>query len=306
MSNTGFDVIVIGEGITGLTAARHTSEHGLLTAMFEAKLFGGLIIGINKLDGVAEEESGSGADLVSRLMMENLELGVANHNETVTGIARDGDLLAIATDGNRYRAKSVIIASGARLKRLGIPGEAKFEHRGVSQCADCDGPMLKGADAVVVGGGDSALQEALVLANFCERVHLVHRGSKFHARQHLAEAVDRCTHMKLIWNTVVDQVIGTEGVTAVGTRNLADGTSSEIPCRGFFAYVGLEPNSDFLPPEIKRDAQGHIVTGVAFATTLPGVFAAGAVRAGYGGMIADAIAEAKAVAAAASAYLGKK
>ncbi len=304
MPDTNFDVIVIGEGLTGLTAARNISKRGLRTAMFEAHLFGGLIVSVNELEGVAGGKSGT--DLVSGLMMENLELGVANYNEAVTRIGRNGNLLGITTDSNRYEAKTVIIASGARLKRLGIPGETEFEHRGVSQCADCDGPMLKGENVVVVGGGDSALQEALVLAKVCGRVHLVNRSTRFRARQNLAEAVNQCSNINLIWNTVAEQLIGPAEVTRVLTLNLSDGTRSEIPCRGFFAYIGLEPNSDFLPPEVKCDAHGRILTGPTFETTLDGVFAAGAVRAGYSGMIVDAIAEAEAAAAAVRANLGKK
>lgn len=303
MSDNNFDVIVIGEGITGLTAARHAARHGHATATFEALLFGGLIVNINELDGVPPELHGSGTDLASNVMMENSENGIVSHNEVVTGIARDGGRLAVTTEGNRYLAKSVIIASGASLKRLNIPGEAEFEHRGVSQCADCDGPMLKGADAVVVGGGDSALQEALVLAGFCDHVHLVHRGTKFRARQHLIDAVGRCGNIKPIWNTVVEQVLGVEGVTGVRTHHLAGGGSAEIPCTGFFAYVGLEPNSAFVPREIQRDAQGRVLTDSALATALPGVFAAGAVRAGYGGMVTDALREAEAAAQAAHAWI---
>src|SRR3990170_4121630 len=224
MPDSKYDVIVIGAGVTGLTAAKHAAQSGLAAASIETLLFGGLVININELDG---EPHGSGTELASNLMMEISDLGVANIAETVTALTRDGDLLSVATDAGRHRARAVIIASGAQLRRLGIPGEAEFEHRGISQCADCDGPMYKGEDVVVVGGGDSALQEALVLANFCKRVHVVHRGTKFRARQHLIDAVAARNNIYPVWNTVAEEVLGAQMVSKVRVRNTGDGQKSE-------------------------------------------------------------------------------
>jgi len=301
MSDSNFDVIVIGAGITGLTAAKHAVQQGLSTANIEALLFGGLVININELDG---EPHGSGTDLASNLMLEVSELGVANLSETVTTLARDGNFLTVRTDAGTHRARAVIIASGAKLKRLGIPGEAEFEHRGVSQCADCDGPMYKDEDVVVVGGGDAALQEALVLANFCTRVHLVHRGTKFRARQHLIDAVAARNNIYPVWNTVAEEVLGAQMVSKVRVRNTGDGKTSEIPCSGFFAYIGLDPNCEFAPAEIQRNANGCLVTDNSLQTAMPGVFAAGAVRAGYGGLLTHAVAEGDLAAKAVTAQFG--
>jgi thioredoxin reductase (NADPH) len=239
-------------------------------------------------------------------MGEISELGVENLSETVTSLSRDGGLVAVTTDAGTHRARAVIVASGAKLKRVGIPGEAEFEHRGVSQCADCDGPMYQGEDVVVVGGGDSALQEALVLANFCKRVHLVHRGTRFRAHQHLSDAVAARDNIQPVWNSVAQEVLGAQMVNKVKVRNVADNKTSEIPCSGFFAYIGLEAACDFAPPEITRDAGGFLVTDASLQTAMAGVFAAGAVRAGYGGMLTDAAAEAQSAAAAAGARLGKQ
>src|SRR5450759_1996332 len=301
MADSNFDVIVIGAGITGLTAAKHAVQQGLSTANIEALLFGGLVININELDG---ESHGSGTDLASNLMMEVSELGAANLSETVTALARDGSFLTATTDAGTHRARAVIIASGAKLKRLGIPGEAEFEHRGVSQCADCDGPMYKDEEVVVVGGGDSALQEALVLASFCRRVHLVHRGSKFRARQHLIDAVAARNNIYPMWNTVAEEVLGAQMVTKVRVRNAGDGKTTEIPCSGFFAYIGLEPNCEFAPAEIQRDANRCLMTDHSLQTAMPGVFAAGAVRAGYGGLLTHAVAEGDLAAKAVAAQFG--
>ena len=303
MPESKFDVIVIGAGITGLTAAKLTAQAGLATASIEALLFGGLVININELDG---EPHGSGTDFASNLMGEISDLGVENLSETVTSLSRDGGLVAVTTDAGTHRARAVIVASGAKLKRVGIPGEAEFEHRGVSQCADCDGPMYQGEDVVVVGGGDSALQEALVLANYCKRVHLVHRGTRFRARSHLIDAVTARDNIQPVWNSVAQEVLGAQMVNKVRVRNVADNKTGEIPCSGFFAYIGLEPACDFAPTEITRDAGGFLITDASSQTAMPGVFAAGAVRAGYGGMLTDAATEAQSAAAAAVARLAKQ
>jgi thioredoxin reductase (NADPH) len=237
-------------------------------------------------------------------MMEISDLGVENLSETVSEIARNGNELSVTTDAGTHKARAVIIASGAKLKRLGIPGEAEFEYKGVSQCADCDGPMYKDEEVVVVGGGDSALQEALVLAEYAKRVHLVHRGAKFSAQQHLVDALKQHENIRPVWNSIAEAILGGAMVEKVRVRNTADNTTVEIPCAGFFAYIGLQPTVEFAPAELARDANGCLVTDANLHTKLPGVFAAGAVRAGYGGLLRHAIADGNAAAKAAKAQVG--
>jgi len=292
-----YDLIIIGTGIAGLAAARQAAKDGLVTAMLEERFFGGLIVNINELEGEVE---GSGSDVAAGMMREAAKLGVKNITTRASSIASSGDALVVTTDTGELRARSVVIASGARLKTLGVPGEAEFEENGVSHCADCDGPFYKGQDVVVVGGGDSAVQEALVLADFAKQVHLVHRGTALIARPALADRIAAHANISLRGNAAVEAILGKSTLTAVRIRTSTD--TSEIACAGVFPYIGLEPAGECAPPSIARDASGAIVTDANLQTALPGVFAAGAVRSGFGGLISHAIAEGASSAQAAAAY----
>jgi thioredoxin reductase (NADPH) len=290
------DVIVIGAGMTGLTATRRLAQGGLDVANVEGGLFGGLITNVNELEG---EYLGSGVDLASTLMMELDELGCAMLSESVTAVRvdgdgdGDGDAVVVTTDAKILRARAAIVASGAQLKRLGVPGEAELEYKGVSRCADCDGPMFQGQVVVVVGGGDSALQEAHVLSQYCAHVHIVHRGADFSARPHWVDALRECANVSVIAQSEVIGIDGADGVQGVRVRGLGSQEQERtIACAGVFAYVGLVPTADFMPAQAQRDATGALVTDELLETTLRNVFAAGAVRAGYSGTLTDATREA--------------
>jgi thioredoxin reductase (NADPH) len=289
-----FDLIVIGEGISGLTCASHAARAKLSVATIESTLFGGLVLNVNELDGYPGAESGT--NLASELMQSNADAGVTSLQQEVTAVRPKGGTFEIATREGAYVARQVVIASGARLRKLGVPGEKEFEGKGVSSCADCDAPMYQNEEVIVVGGGDSAMQEALVLSKFCSKVHIAHRGEKLRAQKHFADHVAADPKISILWKTTVEAILGSKMVEKVRLKR--DGKSEEMPVAGIFAYVGLEPNAGFAPAEIKRDAGGHLVTNDALETAMPGIHAIGAVRAGYSGLLRDAAEEAKSVAAA--------
>jgi thioredoxin reductase (NADPH) len=285
-----YDVIVIGEGVSGLDAAQTLAQARLKVATIEAQLFGGLIININELDPAPPGRPASGAELASEMMQASSEAGVSSIQEPVTSVRAGAELIEVATASETHRARHVVVASGARLRKLGIPGETEFEGRGVSQCADCDGPMYQNEEAIVVGGGDSALQEALVLAQYCRKVHLVHRRDTFRAAAHFAEQVTGNPKISIIWNATVEEVLGSQMVESARVKH-ADGKTQELACAGLFAYIGLEPNTDYLPAELARDDAGFVKTDGAFQTNITGISAIGAVRSGFAGTIADALQE---------------
>ena len=290
-----YDVIVIGEGVSGLTAAGVIARAGARVATLEAQLFGGLIINVNELEPALEGSPASGAELASGMMESNAEAGVASLQEEVTAIRAGNTGIQVVAAGGAHTARDVVVATGARLKKLGVPGEAEFEGRGVSQCADCDGPMYQNEDVIVVGGCDSALQEALVLARYCRRVHLVHRGAAFRGSAHFSDQVAANDKISVIWNATVDAILGSKMVEKARLKH-NDGRVEELPCAGVFAYIGLEPNAGFLPREIERDERGYIKTTDALETKVPHVWAIGAVRSGFAGVLEEAIAEGRRVA----------
>jgi len=285
-----YDVLVIGEGVSGLTAAYALAQKGLEVATFEAGLFGGLVISICELEPALEQRVLCGAELAAELMEANSRLGIASIQKAVLGLKIEGEIKQAVTAVGIFSAHQIVIASGAKLKNLGVPGEADFEGRGVSKCAACDGPMYQKQEVVVVGGGDSALQEALVLARYCSNVHLVHRGSSFRAQKRFVEKVNKSPTISTTWNATVKAITGSAMVEGVCVE-LANGQIQDIPCTGIFVYIGLAPNSEFLPAAIELSNKGFVITDDKLRTTVPGIWAIGAVRYGYRGLLSDAIEE---------------
>jgi len=297
-----YDLIVIGEGIAGLTAAGEAAKRGLRVATFEGNLFGGLVINIAELEDWTG--TASGVDLASQLMEANAGVGVTSVSENVTGIAGARGAFRVTTDAAEHAARAVIIAAGARLNHLDVPGESEFDHRGVSQCADCDGPMFQNEHVVVVGGGDAAFQEAATLAKYAAKVTLLMRGEAPRARAALVEHARSNPKIAIVPRTNVEAITGGQMVEGITVRGPAG--AERLACAGVFVFIGVTPNGECAPAAVQRSAGGHLVTSDAFETAVPGLFAVGAVRAGYSGRLVDAVAEAKSAAQSVAQMLGSE
>jgi thioredoxin reductase (NADPH) len=300
-----WDVVVVGGGIAGLTAAWYAARRGLATALFEAQPHcGGQVATVNALDDWPSAGESSGVELaaalVDKLRAQAVEVSYQPVQRLVTGDAT----LRVETESHALRARRVIAASGARLRTLGVPREEELRGKGVSQCAHCDGHFFRGQDVVVVGGGDAALQEALVLASACRSVAIIAR-SKLRAKPAYVERAVGAANLRFVWDSVVDAILGNGTVSGVRLRNVKSGEVAELACAGVFPFIGVEPNSAFLPHSVRRDESGRVLTDDSLRTSEPSMFAIGAVRAGYSGELVNAAGEAAAAVATIAGELAK-
>ena len=278
MPEQNYDVIIIGGGMAGLTAGIYSARHGLSTAIVEEMMAGAQIINLERIENFPGFPQGiAGYELGPSTQEQAMDAGVEIQMDTVTDVNADGDYLQVVGDGgNTYRAKAVIMAAGSSLRTLGIPGEEEFNGRGVSHCATCDGPMYMGQTVAVVGGGDSAADEALTLTDYADRVILFHRGDALDSQSVLQERIAASGKIEVRYNTEIVEVLGEDAVTGIRVRS-ADGETVE-PVHGLFVYVGLNPNSAPIANLVPLDNSGHVPVGLTMDTPRPGLFAAGDIR----------------------------
>jgi thioredoxin reductase (NADPH) len=300
-----WDVVVVGGGIGGLTAAWYTARRGLPTAVIEAEgMLGGQVATVNALDDWPSTKDESGVELAIAMAAKLENSAVEIVHDPVSEVTRAGDLLLMRTGNRTFRTRRVIAASGAKLRVLDVPGADALRGKGVSLCAHCDGYFFKAQDVVVVGGGDSALQEALVLAPLCKSVTVVVR-SQIRAKQAYVERAAGAANVKFVWDSEIDAVLGNGTVTGVRLRKLKSGELSEIACAGVFPFIGVEPNTAYLPASIRRDDSGRVITDERMRTAEASIFAIGAVRSGFSGELTGAAGEAAIAAAAIATDLAR-
>lgn len=296
-SDDPFDVIVIGGGLAGLTAAREVAARGLSVASVDdGGHMGGLVMNVGHVEDYPAAHDASGMDLAVAELEAIVEQGVEIIPEAAGRLDIGGDIKTVTTDSGTHRAKAVVLASGARLKSLGVPGEERLFGRGVSQCAGCDAGFFVDQDVVVVGGGDSALQEALHLTDYVSGLTLVTHGDALRAKQGFVTRAADNPKIAVRYETAVTEILGEDDVAGVRVAPAGGGPSEDLVCSGVFVFVGLEPNLNYLPTSIERDAAGRVVTGPDFQTSVSGIYAVGAVRAGDTGQLAGAVGDAVSVA----------
>ncbi|HMF51546.1 MAG TPA: FAD-dependent oxidoreductase [Candidatus Saccharimonadales bacterium] len=274
-----YDVIIIGSGLAGLTAGLFAARHGLSTLILEANIPGGHLISIEKIEDFPGFPDGvAGYELCPSLHRQAADHGAQFERAEVQSLAAQDRLWAVATADDRHLAKAIIVATGSALKDLGVPGEAKLTGHGVSHCASCDGPLYNDQVVGVVGGGDSGLQEALTLAAYTKRVLLFHQGSEFSAQQSYQQRVLSEAKITPRYRTIIEEVLGDEGVTGVRVRDLASGEKSQVDLAGLFVYVGMKPHTEILQSIVALSATGHVPTDVSMKTERAGLYAVGDIR----------------------------
>ncbi len=277
-----YDVIIIGGGGAGLTAALYTSRAKLSTLLLEKLVSGGQIA----LTDIVENYPGfpegiTGQEISKRMEDQSKKYGTEILYHEVSGIEKKGDTFFVKVDGNEiFQSKSIILATGASYRNLQVPGEKELTGRGVSYCATCDGAFFKNKDIIVVGGGDSAMQEGIFLTRFANHVTVVHRRDKLRASPILQERAKNNAKMKFIWDTAVTRIEGDKKVEGTKLENLKTGKTQDFKTDGVFVFIGHDPNTGFLKGFVELDAKGYVKTDAKLQTSIPGIFACGEIRAG--------------------------
>jgi thioredoxin reductase (NADPH) len=273
------DVVIVGAGPAGLTAALYTGRGNLSTIIVEKMGPGGELLNTELIEDYPGFKSITGHEMAQVFEEQALEFGATIEYGTVTEIYTDGKEKVVKTDeGDEFRAKAVIVCSGGTPRKLGVPGEAELGGRGVSYCAICDGAFFRGQVLAVVGGGDAAVEEATFLTRYASKVLLFHRRDKLRAEQVLQERLFANEKIEVVWNTIVEEIVGEAKVQKLKTKNVMDGTQKEVEVGGIFIYVGFDPTSNIFRDPIKKDEMGFIITDDKMETSQPGIFCAGDVR----------------------------
>lgn len=274
------DIAVIGGGLAGLTAGLFAARHGRSTLVFNSLLPGGQLLNISHVDDFPGFPDGiSGFELCPAIQNQAMRWGAEFAGKEARALNQDSELWTVTdVDGEPHQARVVIVATGSSPRMLDIPGEAELVGRGVSQCASCDGPLYRDQIVGVVGGGDSAVQETLDLANSVAKVVLFHRGGELTAQAAYRDALNDLSNVEIRYNAIIEKVLGGDKVAGIIARDVATDSTHEIALAALFVYIGSTPNSTIVRGLVSLDADGRVVTDESMRTSARGLLAAGDVR----------------------------
>ncbi len=305
MTVSSYDIVVLGGGPAGLTAGLYAGRGGLRAAIVEKLAPGGLLANTERIDNYPGFPEGiSGYELAQRMLAQAVRFGAEIVSDEAAAIMFEPKSFTVAlASGQSLKAKAAIVATGAVPKKLGVPGEQDLLGKGVSYCAVCDGAFFRNQEVVVIGGGDSAVQEALYLAGLCSRVTVVHRRDSLRAAESLQKMAFKNEKISFAWNKTVTAIEGKGSVSGLRVRDQESGGYEIIPASGVFIYVGHRPNSEVVKGLVTLDESGYIITDENMSTSVPGLYAAGDVRKKLVRQISSAVGDAAAAALAAQHYL---
>ena len=274
------DLVIVGSGPAGLSAAVYAKRAMMDVVVLEKEAFsGGQIVNTEQVDNYLGLPGISGFDMGMKFREHADTFGVEFDDREVTAIEDHGDHKKVSLeDGSSIETKAILIATGAKHRKLGVPGEEEFTGAGVSYCATCDGAFFRNKEVAVVGGGNIALEDALYLSKMCSKVHLIHRRDELRAAKSLQKKLMALPNVEIIWDTVVNEICGEDQVEALFIENKKTGAKKHLPVDGVFVAVGMKPNTNMVPDEIKKDEAGYIVADENCVTNVTGIFAAGDVR----------------------------
>ena len=278
MTEKVHDVVIVGSGPAGWTAAIYTARAGFEPLVVAGALeAGGALMNTTEVENFPGWPDGiMGPDLMDKFQAQAQKFGASVEYEDATELRLEGDVKTVVTDSSTYKAKAVILALGSAYKKLGLEGERLYSGKGVSYCATCDGFFFKDKEIAVVGGGDSALTEALFLTRFGSKVHLIHRRAQFRASKVLADRVAADPKIEIHWNKTVSELSGGETLESVTLADTVTGETSVLPVAGLFVAIGHDPRTALVRDEVALDGAGYIlVDEPSTRTNVPGVFAAG-------------------------------
>jgi thioredoxin reductase (NADPH) len=282
-----YDTIIVGGGAAGLTSAIYTVRAGLKTLLVEKELFGGQIALTEGIENYPGFESIQGKELVSRMLAQAKKQGVENKIGTVEKISTKGKERIVVIDGKTISAKAVVLAVGSAPRKLDVPGREEFDGKGSHYCVMCDGPLYKGKNCAIIGGGDAAIKESLSLAKIAKKVFVIHRRDTLKAEKFWQEKAFATKNIEFIWNSEVKEFIGSKFLEKIEIVNNKTSKESELDINAVFTYIGHIPNTNNF--DLKKDKRGYFVVDKNYQTSEEGIFAAGECVSGNRAQIATSV-----------------